>query len=148
MNINAAVVYEKSGDFSIEQLDLDEPRDDEVLVKVAGAGICHTDLAAREQFLPIPLPGVLGHEGAGIVEKVGDRVTKVKPGDHVVMSWGYCGACPSCKSGINVWCQAFFPKNFFGARLDGSTTLRKGDQAIHGSFFVSSSLPIMPWVMK
>lgn len=139
MKIKAAVTYEKSGKFIMDQLELEEPREDEVLVKIAGAGICHTDLAARDQHLPIPLPGVLGHEGAGVVEKAGKRVTKVQPGDHVVMSWGYCGRCPECKKGNTPWCHAFFPKNFFGQRLDGSTTMKKGDQVIHGSFFCQSS---------
>ena len=73
MEIKAAVVFEKSGDFSLEQLELSEPRDDEVLVRIVGVGICHTDLAARDMHLPIPQPpSVFGHEGAGVVEKVFD----------------------------------------------------------------------------
>ena len=139
MEIKAAVVFEKSGPFSIEQLEMSEPNDDEVVVRVVGAGICHTDLAARDQHLPIPLPTVLGHEGSGIVEKVGARVTKVKPGDHVVMSYGSCGTCPLCKSGNDSWCMNFFLQNFNGARPDGTTTLGKGDQVVHGSFFTQSS---------
>ncbi len=75
MKIRAAVVFEKSGNFSVEELELSDPNDDEVVVRIVGAGICHTDLAARDQHLPIPLPSVLGHEGAGVVEKVGDRVS-------------------------------------------------------------------------
>lgn len=144
MEIKAAVVYEQSGNFSIEQLQLSDPKDDEVLVRIAGVGICHTDLAARDLHLPIPperaLPGVFGHEGAGIVEKVGIRVTKVKPGDHVALSWDFCGACPSCKSGNEPYCNNLFLYNFNGARPDGTTTLRKGDQVIYGSFFCQSSL--------
>jgi len=139
MKIKAAVVFEKSGKFSIEQLELSDPNEDEVLVRIISSGICHTDLAARDQHLPIPLPSVLGHEGAGIVEKVGARVTKVKPGDHVALSWDCCGACPSCKSGNDPYCLNFFLHNFNGARPDGTTTLRKGDQVIHGSFFCQSS---------
>ena len=140
MEIKAAVVFEKSGDFSIQQLEISEPNDDEVLVRIVGAGICHTDLGARDGHLPIPPPpSVFGHEGAGIVEKVGTRVTKVKPGDHVVLSWDYCGACTSCKAGKDPYCLNFFLHNFHGARPDGTTTLRKGDQVIHGSFFCQSS---------
>jgi aryl-alcohol dehydrogenase len=139
MKIKAAVVFEKSGNFSIEELELSDPNDDEVVVRIVGAGICHTDLAARDQHLPIPLPSVLGHEGAGVVEKVGDRVSKVKPGDHVVLSWDCCGTCTSCKAGNNSYCLNFFLHNFHGARPDGTTTLRKGDQVIHGSFFCQSS---------
>jgi len=140
METKAAVVFEPSGPFYIEQLDLCEPNDDEVLVRIVGVGICHTDLAGRDGHLPIPPPpSVFGHEGAGIVEKVGGRVTKVKPGDHVVLAWDYCGTCPSCKAGKELYCLNFFLHNFHGARPDGTTTLRKGDQAIHGSFFCQSS---------
>jgi aryl-alcohol dehydrogenase len=140
MEIKAAVVYEQSGDFSIEKLELEDPREDEVLVRVAGVGICHTDLAARAGHLPIPPPpSVFGHEGAGVVEKVGARVTKVKPGDHVVLAWDYCGACSSCRAGKVLYCMNFFLHNFNGARPDGTTTLRKGDQVINGSFFCQSS---------
>ncbi len=139
MEITAAVVYEQSGKFSVEQLEISDPNDDEVLVQIIGSGICHTDLGARDQNLPIPLPSVFGHEGSGIVEKVGDRVTKVRPGDHVVLSFGFCGACTSCKSGSAPYCVNFFLHNFSGARPDGTTTLRKGDQVIHGSFMCQSS---------
>ena len=99
MKIKAAVVREKAGPFVIEEIELDEPRPDEVLVRIVSSGLCHTDLVARMQFLPIPLPGVFGHEGAGVVEKVGSRVTKVKPGDHVATSYMSCGACLACKKG-------------------------------------------------
>ncbi|MBW1799731.1 MAG: NAD(P)-dependent alcohol dehydrogenase [Deltaproteobacteria bacterium] len=139
MEIKAAVLFEKSGLFSIEQLEMSEPNDDEVVVRIVGAGICHTDLGARDQHLPIPLPTVLGHEGSGVVEKVGARVKKVVPGDHVVMSYGSCGTCPLCKSGNDSWCMNFFPLNFSGTRADGTTTLRKGNQVVHGSFFSQSS---------
>jgi len=139
MEIKAAVVFETSGNFNIEQLEINDPNDNEVLVRIVGVGICHTDLGARDQHLPIPLPSVFGHEGAGVVEKVGDRVTKVKPGDHVVLSWDCCGTCTSCKAGNDSYCLNFFLHNFHGARPDGTTTLRKGDQVIHGSFFGQSS---------
>jgi aryl-alcohol dehydrogenase len=139
MEIRGAVVFEKSGEFSIEPLQLSDPNDDEVLVRIVGAGICHTDLAGRDQHLPIPLPSVFGHEGAGVVEKVGALVTKVKPGDHVALSWLCCGSCPSCRAGHDPYCENFLALNFSGARPDGTTTLRKGDQVIHGSFFGQSS---------
>ena len=140
MEIKAAVVFETGGDFSIEQLELCDPNDDEVLVRIVGVGICHTDLGARDGHLPIPLPpSVFGHEGAGVVEKVGARVSKFKPGDHVVLGWDYCGTCSSCKIGKVLYCLNFFLHNFHGARPDGTTTLRKGDQPIHGSFFCQSS---------
>ena len=139
MDIKAAVTFETSAEFQIEPLQLSDPNDDEILVRVTAVGICHTDLAARDQHLPIPLPSVLGHEGAGVVEKVGARVTKVKPGDHVALSWMYCGTCPSCRSGRDPYCENFLALNFSGTRPDGTTTLTKGDQVIHGSFFGQSS---------
>jgi aryl-alcohol dehydrogenase len=140
MEVKAAVVFERAGEFKIENLELSEPRDDEVVVRIVATGICHTDLAARNGYLPIPAPpSVFGHEGAGIVEKVGARVAKVKPGDHVVLAWDYCGTCPACKQGKELYCLNFFQHNFHGARPDGTTTLRMGDQEIHGSFFCQSS---------
>jgi aryl-alcohol dehydrogenase len=140
MEVEAAVVFETGGEFSTERLELTDPKDDELLVRIVGVGICHTDLVARDGHLPTPPPpSVFGHEGAGVVEKVGARVTKVKPGDHVVLSWDYCGTCSSCKSGRDPYCLSFFLHNFHGARPDGSATLHKGDQVIHGSFFCQSS---------
>jgi aryl-alcohol dehydrogenase len=74
-----------------------------------------------------------------VVERVGERVTKVKPGDHVVLAWDYCGACTSCKLGKELYCMNFFLHNFHGARPDDTPTLKKDDQVIHGSFFCQSS---------
>lgn len=139
MKIKAAVVYNKGESFRLEELELSEPREDEVLVRIVGAGICHTDLACRDQHLPVPLPAVFGHEGAGIVEQVGARVTQVQPGDHVVMSYRSCKTCEACKSAQNSYCSELLRYNFGGTRPDGSMTLRKGDQPIYGSFFGQSS---------
>jgi aryl-alcohol dehydrogenase len=120
-------------------LELDEPRTDEVLVRIVGVGVCHTDLKVRNQTRPVPLPAVLGHEGAGIVEQVGRHVTKVKPGDHVVLSYHSCGTCSNCQQGQPAYCHQVIVCNFGGARLDGSTTLRKNGEIIHGAFFNQSS---------
>ena len=139
MKIKAAVVRKKGGPFVIEELELDEPRQDEVLVRMAASGLCHTDLAGRDQLLPMAHTGVFGHEGAGVVEKVGSNVKNVRPGDHVVMSYLYCGVCPACRRGAPGLCVDFFPLNFSGARADGSVTMRKGNEKIHGSFFGQSS---------
>lgn len=143
MEIKGAVVSEQSGKFEIETLELDEPREDEVLVKIIGVGICHTDLGARDHHLPIPPdrrnPAVYGHEGAGIVEKVGAKVTKVKKGDHVTISWNFCGQCDPCKAGHNTNCDDFFVQNFNGARPDGSATITKNGEVVYGSFFSQSS---------
>ncbi len=141
MKIRAAVVWEQSGPFGIEEIELEEPRDDEVLVRIVSAGICRTDLEGRDGHLPMipPPPSVYGHEGAGVVERVGKRVKKVQPGDHVVLGWSSCGECASCRSGNDPYCASFVPYNFGGARPDGTTTLRKGDQIVHSSFFGQSS---------
>ena len=139
MKIKAAVVRKKGGPFIIEEIDLDEPRADEVLVRVVASGLCHTDLAARDQHLPMPHEGVFGHEGGGVVEKVGSSVKSVQTGDHVVMSFLYCGVCPACKKGTPGRCANFHPLNFSGARADGSITMHKGREKIRGSFFGQSS---------
>jgi len=139
MKIKAAVVRDKGGPFTIEEVEIDEPRPDEILIKIVSSGLCHTDLVARMQYLPIPLPGVFGHEGAGVVEKIGSQVRKVKPGDHVVTSFMSCGVCTACKKGRPGWCSEFRRLNFGGRRADGTATMRKGGETIYGSFFGQST---------
>src|ERR1700692_2686727 len=82
MKVQAAVTRAKHSDVSIETLTLEEPRNGEILVRLVATGVCHTDIAIRDQAFPVPQPIVLGHEGAGIVERIGEVVTKVAPGDH------------------------------------------------------------------
>lgn len=137
--INAAVVRESHGPFVMEQLSLAAPRADELLVRIVGVGLCHTDLICRDQQYPVPLPVVLGHEGSGIVEAVGERVTDIKLGDHVVLSFNACGQCENCLKGIPSRCLAIFESNFSGARSDGSSALSCGDECVHGHFFSQSS---------
>ncbi len=139
MEIKAAVVREKGGEFILENLQLEEPRADEILVRVTGVGVCHTDLSVRDQFYPTPLPCVLGHEGSGIVEKVGSAVTSVQPGDSIVMSYQSCGTCDICKSGKMGYCPDLYLHNFSGGRPDGSSPLKKGDERINGYFFSQST---------
>jgi aryl-alcohol dehydrogenase len=140
LNIKAAVVREKSAPFIIEDLSLDDPRPEEVLVRIVATGVCHTDMVVRDQEYPVPLPLVLGHEGAGIVEKVGAAVKAVTPGDHVVLSYGSCGRCANCEQGKPGYCVEFYDRNFKGARLDGSTPLHAHDHGdIGGCFFAQSS---------
>jgi aryl-alcohol dehydrogenase len=139
MKIKAAVVREKSGPFVLEEVELDDPRADEILVRIVASGLCHTDLVARDQYMPVPLPVVLGHEGAGIVEKVGARVKRVAPGDHVVSSYLSCGSCSSCATGQPAYCLNFFPCNISGFRMDGSSTMSRKGRVVHGSFFGQSS---------
>ncbi len=138
MLIKAAVTNEK-GKFAIEEVVLDEPKADEVLVRIVAAGCCHTDLGGRDQMAPWPIPGVLGHEGAGIVEKVGDMVQGIKPGDHVVLSYQHCGHCDNCLGGHPARCDSWYPLNFFGRHADGTTRLHKKDGSDLSVFFGQSS---------
>ena len=119
MNITAAVVHEKGGPFIIEPAILADPVNDEIRVRIVAVGICHTDLNSRDQFYPMPFPAVLGHEGAGVVEEVGPLVSSIKPGDHVVVSFGWCGQCPSCADGQISYCWHHMEMNFSGRRFSG-----------------------------
>lgn len=139
MQVRAAVTRSPNAPMSLETLELDDPRAGEILVRVVATGVCHTDLVVRDGMLPTPQPVVLGHEGAGIVETVGEGVTKVVPGDHVVMTFNSCGACPNCVDGAETYCYEFFAHNFLAARSDGSTALRSGAESIHSNFFGQSS---------
>jgi aryl-alcohol dehydrogenase len=139
MQIQAAVIREKGAPLTLETLELEEPRDEEILVRVVAAGVCHTDIAVRDGHLPTPFPVVAGHEGAGVVERVGRSVTKVAPGDKVVMTYDSCGRCPSCVAHAQSYCHDFFPRNFFARREDGSSPLSKAGERVHGNFFGQSS---------
>ena len=140
MKITAALFREPGQALSFEQLDLDAPREDEVLVRVVASGVCHTDLKATEPGgFNLPRPIVLGHEGAGIVEAVGSAVRKVAPGDHVVLTFDYCGNCSVCRRDHPAYCLGSRPRNFGGFRPDGSTTLSLDGTRVHGNFFGQSS---------
>ena len=138
--IKAAVVRKKGGPFTIEKLAVETPRADEVLVRIVATGMCHTDIVIRDQVYPVPLPIVLGHEGAGVVESVGAGVRKVVPGDHVVLSFMSCGHCARCAAGQPAYCAKGHPLCFGGARQDGTTATRDDHAAsVHDHFFGQSS---------
>lgn len=138
--IKAAIVRETGGQMTIEDVTIGQPADDEVLVRIVATGICHTDISVRDQLLPMPLPAVLGHEGSGVVEAVGRLVTNVAPGDHVVMSYAYCGSCDLCHSGHPAHCENVLPQCFGGSRADGSTGITdSAGKPIHDHFFAQSS---------
>ncbi len=139
MKIVAAVARKANAPFTIEQLELDAPRKGEIVVRIVGAGICHTDIISRDQQIPVQLPAVLGHEGAGVVEAVGEGVSKVAPGDRVILSFLSCGGCPSCDNHAPSYCHEFAPLNFLGRRSDGSPGLRSGADEVSGRFFGQSS---------
>jgi aryl-alcohol dehydrogenase len=139
MQIQAAVTREANAPFRIESLELDDPRPNEVMVRIVAAGICHTDLAVVHQDLPAPMPIVLGHEGAGIVERVGSSVTNLAPGDHVVLTFPYCGECPKCRAGRPAFCEKIMLLAISGGREDGSRTLKDRNSPVCGCFFGQSS---------
>lgn len=139
MEIKAALVHEAGGDIRLENVKIEEPKANEVLIKMVGTGICHTDLGVQAQDIQTPLPIALGHEGAGIVEKVGPGVVDVEPGDHVVISFSYCNNCKNCLEGHPAACEKFGQLNFGGAHLEGTTRLsNEGDEV--ATLFGQSSL--------
>ena len=139
-DITVAVVREKEKPFTIEKARIRGPKDDEVLVRVIATGLCHTDLIVRDQYYPVPLPAVLGHEGAGVIEALGPGVKDLKVGDHVVLTYGACGHCNPCSGGHGAYCKDFFGLNFGGGELDGSTAIEDPHgQPLHDHFFAQSS---------
>lgn len=139
MEVLAAVARTAGGEFTIEHLTLGDIRPDEILVRVVATGLCHTDIVVRDQLLPTPLPVVLGHEGAGIVEAIGAEVASVAPGDRVVMGFAACRQCPQCLNGQPAYCTDFAALNFGGCRTDGSTCLHDGTAQVSSHFFGQSS---------
>ncbi|ENX41286.1 NAD(P)-dependent alcohol dehydrogenase [Acinetobacter sp. NIPH 2100] len=138
--IIAAVTECKGADFELQPLKIRQPQNDEVLVKIVATGMCHTDLIVRDQYYPVPLPAVLGHEGSGVIEAIGPNVTDLKVGDHVVLTYGYCGKCTQCNTGNPAYCSEFFARNFGGADLQGNNAICTHDhEVVHDHFFSQSS---------
>lgn len=139
--ITAAVAREHGAPLTIETLYLDDIRPDEVRVRMVATGVCHTDAIVRDGVYPTPLPAVLGHEGAGVVEQVGAAVRSVQPGDHVVMSAAYCTHCIQCRTGHAAYCENLFAEDFGGRRTsDGTTSLTTAEgEQISSHFFGQSS---------
>lgn len=137
MDIDAAVTHGQGDAFSLETVQLDEPMASEVRVRIVATGVCHTDAVARDGGVS-PYPIVLGHEGAGIVEKIGSNVTDLAEGDHVVLSFAHCGRCENCLTGHPTVCARFNELNFGGAMEDGSHRLRQNGTDV-STFFGQSS---------
>lgn len=136
----AAVVHSVNAPFSFEDIVLDDLQSAEVLVKIVASGLCHTDLAVVQGDLPGIFPLVLGHEGAGIVERIGSGVTGLAVGDHVAVSFASCGHCSNCLAGRAAYCIKFMMLNIGGVREDGTGTMSAPDGGeMHGSFFGQSS---------
>jgi aryl-alcohol dehydrogenase len=135
--IRAAVLREKGGPLEIESLEMDGPRDDEVLVRIVATGICRTDIHIIDEWDGAEMPVVLGHEGAGVVVMAGRGVKSVAAGDHVILSYLSCGRCPRCRRGRPWECRYLYEANFGFKRLDGSNALQRS--GVRGHFFGQSS---------
>lgn len=125
MKITAAVMEKADGmvtrrKIALEDVDLDPPREGEVLIRLTPCGVCGMDRSCIHGVEPYPTPGVLGHEGSGIVEEVGRLVTRVKPGDRVMIGFPYCAQCRTCRRGDQRYCEQGFKLAFSDYRLDGS----------------------------
>lgn len=144
MQIRAAVVEELGAPFVLEDVELAEPGRGEALVRVVASGVCHTDAITRDGDMPMPFPSVLGHEGAGVVERVGPGVENIAPGDEVVIGWPSCGACDNCLDGQPRYClrsgEALVSGRRFKGEAAGTTAYtRAGGGELNGHFFGQSS---------
>ncbi|SHI16290.1 aryl-alcohol dehydrogenase [Sporobacter termitidis DSM 10068] len=138
MKVQAAVTREK-GKFEIETVELAEPKAGEVLVKLVASGICHTDTAVIEQYLPVVFPMVAGHEGVGVIEKVGPGVSALKPGDRVILTFPSCGVCEHCQEGHPYSCDDNFNMFFGGNYRDGTKRMTDAHGTEIGVLFGQSS---------
>ncbi|MEK4627811.1 MAG: NAD(P)-dependent alcohol dehydrogenase [Solibacillus sp.] len=137
MKITAAVTKGQGAPFEIQEVELASPKANEVLVKIVATGVCHTDAVARDLAIA-PLPAVLGHEGAGIIEQIGEGVKDLAIGDHVVLSFAHCGSCPNCLTGHPTVCDTFNDLNFGGIHDDHTKRLSKDGEEL-STFFGQSS---------
>ncbi|GAA1162448.1 NAD(P)-dependent alcohol dehydrogenase [Nesterenkonia sandarakina] len=140
MKTQAAVAVAPETDLEFRELTLDEPRPDELRIKMVASGVCHTDAIIRDQWYPVPQPVVLGHEGAGVVEQIGSAVSGFEVGDKVVLGPSFCGSCQQCLSGHPMYCETFYDHNFGAQREDGSTAFSsESGQSVGSHFFGQSS---------
>ena len=136
----AAVARGANADFTIEQIEVSPPGPGEVRVRIAGVGLCHTDLVFRDQVETFAKPAILGHEGAGVIEAVGEGVDGLAVGDRVMLGFSSCGGCPRCDEHLPSYCNMFVPLNYAGMRLeDGSTAYAQGEERMSSHFFGQSS---------
>jgi aryl-alcohol dehydrogenase len=143
MKIVAAITPAARAAFELKTVELEAPRADEILVRIEAVGLCHTDIVVQAGDV-IPLPGVLGHEGAGVVEAVGNQVTKVAPGDRVVLTFRSCGHCRNCNKGLAAYCHTLRALNYAGSRLDGTTSLSDNEMASRSPATFSPNHPSPP----
>jgi Zn-dependent alcohol dehydrogenase len=136
MKIEAVVLEATGGPLVVTELDLAPPQREEVLVRLGASGVCHSDWNAVDGTAENPCPCVLGHEGAGVVEAVGEGVTRVRVGDHVALSWApWCGECDECRRDLPQLCSTIWPAMGTGGLMDGTPRLsRDGEPVFHYSF--------------
>ncbi|MDI9330339.1 MAG: NAD(P)-dependent alcohol dehydrogenase [Alphaproteobacteria bacterium] len=139
MNITAVVLEQAGAPMRLQTLHMQDPRPDEMRVRVVASGLCHTDISMLKRPFPVDQPIVLGHEGAGVVEAVGAAIGRFKPGDRVLLSYNHCQTCPSCLSHAPSYCHYFFGRNFLGQRPDGTTGLARQGQPVRHHFFGQST---------
>ena len=131
MRFKAAVLNEVGARLEIEELEMQPLRTGDVLVRMRASGLCHTDLEVIQGSLAYPTPIVLGHEGAGVVEEVGPGVSRVRPGDHVLLSWNpHCGHCFYCERDLPILCETFRRHQPQGHLLDGTSRMRRSGQEV------------------
>jgi S-(hydroxymethyl)glutathione dehydrogenase/alcohol dehydrogenase len=139
MRFRAAVLHQVDAPLRVQEVEIAALRPGDVLVRVRASGLCHTDLEVMQGSLAYPLPIVLGHEGAGVVEAVGSDVLSVKPGDHVICSWNpSCGRCFYCDRGQPILCEPFTRHQPQGHLLDGTSRLSIDGRKLHHFSVVSS----------
>ncbi len=132
MRTRAALFREPGRPLDVAEVELDEPGPGDVLVRVARVGLCGSDLHVLRGEWRRPTPMVLGHEGSGVVEAVGERVRGLAPGDHVVLSWApSCGECGPCRCGRPVACVPLRAGIAAGTLPDGTTRMRLGDETVY-----------------
>ncbi|MDN3428394.1 zinc-dependent alcohol dehydrogenase family protein [Microbacterium sp. APC 3898] len=137
--IGASVPYEESQPIKIETLELDSPEKDEVLIQIKAASLCHSDLSVMNGSRPRPVPMALGHEAAGVVVDIGQEVTDLEPGDHVVCVFvPSCGQCGPCREGRPALCERGAAANTAGTLLGGGQRLHKESETINHHLGVSA----------
>ncbi|MBF0672687.1 MAG: NAD(P)-dependent alcohol dehydrogenase [Salinibacterium sp.] len=143
MKIQALVVEEQDAAFEQQEVELEAPGRGEVLVRIAAVGVCHTDLISREGDMGVTFPAILGHEGAGVVEQVGEGVTQVAVGDKVIIGWPSCGECRNCLDGEPRYClrtgDALVSGRRFKGEQAGTSAYSRDGQTLSGHFFGQSS---------
>jgi S-(hydroxymethyl)glutathione dehydrogenase/alcohol dehydrogenase len=132
VKFTAAVLNKVHEPMTLDTLEMAALAPGDVLVRIKASGLCHTDLEVIQGSLAYPLPIVLGHEGAGIVEAVGGEVTQVKPGDHVILSWNpHCGHCFYCERDLPILCEPFSRNQPKGMLLDGKSRMSRDGEQVH-----------------